>query len=246
MNGRVFFTFHGGLNDFLPLKRRGRPFTYDLPGTPSVKDAIEACGVPHPEVRLILVETRPVDFSHRLESGHRISVYPADCHPPIPEANLLPIRPMGRASFIADVHLGVLARFLRMLGFDCRYESEDPGDAGIAAIAREENRIVLTRDVGLLKHAAVRYGHWLRHQDARAQLAEVVTHYGLKQEFKPFTLCMRCNHPIESVAKEKVADRLPPRVLRECKHFSQCGGCERIYWKGTHYLKMKALVERLS
>ena len=244
--GRCWFTFHGDLKDFLSGKKRRPKWCFSFKGKPSIKDCIEAAGVPHPEVRLILVDGHPVDFSFQIAAEHEIEVFPAHSGPRLPEHCYLPFLPQGTTKFALDVHLGNLARCLRMLGFDCHYEREDPGDAQIAAIGRRENRIVLTRDIGLLKRSSVIYGHWIRNRNPKHQLREVVAHYGLgPNQCLPFTRCMQCNQSLLQVDKQAVTDRVPAKVLREFEVFLGCANCGRIYWKGSHYHQMKLLLQDL-
>src|SRR5437868_7866953 len=154
------FRFYEELNDFLAPALRKCEFPYAFTGTPSVKDAIEAIGVPHTEVDLVLVDGESVDFTRRLTGGERVAVYPVFERLDIAPVTRLRARPLRRTRFVLDVHLGKLARYLRLLGFDSVYRN-DYDDHTIVALAHEEQRIILTRDTGLLKHSAVTHGHWL-------------------------------------------------------------------------------------
>ena len=243
---QVTFTFHGGLNDFLPAGLRRRRVVHAFTGSPAVKDSIEARGVPHPEVGLILVEGKPVKFDYRLESGRGIEVYPPFRHPPFAAEHLLPVRPPGPPAFMLDVHLGILARFLRMLGFDTLYDSRDLGDAHLAYTASREHRILLTRDIGLLKRSAVVYGRFVRNKNPKKQVTETVHHYRLsRQDCRPFSRCLDCNQRLVAVTRHQVANRLPELVLEKHREFRYCGLCTKIYWKGTHYFNMKAMIDKL-
>lgn len=239
------FRFYAELNDFLPPGRRAVAFGYAFDGTPSIKDAIEAIGVPHPEVGLILVDGAPADFARLLHGGERVAVYPAFAR--LDVASLATLReplPEPRR-FVLDVHLGTLARRLRLLGFDALYRN-DYDDATIVRLAVAESRIVLTRDRGLLKHAAVAHGRWMRATAPREQLAEVVEAFGLRGGLRPFTRCLACNGVLERVDRGAVAARLPPWVREHGVRFARCRACGHVYWAGTHYERLRRIVDELA
>lgn len=238
------FRFYGPLNDFLPLAQRQVEFTHAFWGRPAVKDSIEAIGVPHPEVGLILQNRRPVGFDATLRDGDRISVYP-----PFRQLELssdLRLRPSlrQRPRFALDVHLGRLARYLRMLGFDTRYR-HDFDDAELAHLAREEARILLTRDHGLLERSLVRHGYFVRATDPERQLVEVTGRFNLLPQAEPLTRCLSCNGLLEPVPKASVADELPPKTRKHFERFYRCTSCQKVYWKGSHYEHMKQRIDRL-
>lgn len=239
----AFFRFYEELNDFLPVHKRKRTFSYPFDGRPAVKDAIEAEGVPHAEVDLILVDGRSVDFGYRIQDGDRVSVYPVFESLDISPLVRLRERPLRKTRFILDVHLGKLARFLRLLGFDTRYRN-DLDDPEIIEIAVSEGRIILTRDIGILKRSAVTHGYWLRSTDPEEQIQEVLHRFDLYSRIRPFYRCIHCNGLIEPVAKAKVESQLQPRTKKYHDEFFRCTGCGRIYWKGSHYLKMIARIDR--
>lgn len=239
---QAVFRFYAELNDFLPAPRRSTDFTHTFLDIATVKDFIESFGVPHTEVDLILVNGAPVDFAYRVQDGDRVSVYPVfeafDIAPVAPRVRPEPLR---EPRFILDTHLGRLAAFLRMLGFDCLYRNCYV-DEQLAAISRDERRILLTRDVGLLKRAAVTHGYFVRETDPKRQLPEIVCRFDLARLASPFTRCMRCNTPLDIVAKADVLLELPPRTAAAHHEFRRCPGCRRIYWKGAHYRRMLALL----
>ncbi|GAB3536463.1 Mut7-C RNAse domain-containing protein [Pontibacter brevis] len=216
---------------------------YRFTGTPAVKDAIEAIGVPHPEVGVILVNDLPVPFSYPLQAHDKVAVYPADANQNWPGGFSLQAKPPTPERFVLDVHLGKLVRALRMLGFDTCYEN-DYSDRTIANIAATEERIVLTRDVGLLKQKTIRWGYWLRSQHLEEQLAEVVNYFNLQRHFTPFTRCMACNGNIKEVSKEAVVAQLPPKTKLYFDEFFQCDSCNRVYWKGSHYERMQQFIQQ--
>lgn len=243
MEATATFEFFGSLNDFPALSGRGSKLQYKFTGAPAVKDAIEAIGVPHPEIDVILVNGLPVDFTHPLHADDRIEVYPADASRSWPEGYSLLAKHPAPDRFVLDVHLGKLARALRMLGFDTSYEN-DYSDKAIAQIAETDKRIVLTRDVGLLKHKNIRWGYWLRSQHLKEQLAEVISCYNLRHKFSPFTRCLACNGNIEQVPKESIVQQLPPKTQLYFNEFYQCDTCQRVYWKGSHYERMQQFIEQ--
>jgi uncharacterized protein with PIN domain len=242
---RAEFRFYEELNDFLAPALRKRAFAYAFNGTPSVKDAIEAIGVPHTEVDLVLVDGQSVDFTRRLTGGERVAVYPVFERLDISPVTRLRTQPLRHTRFVLDVHLGRLARYLRLLGFDTRYRN-DYDDAAIIGVARGESRIILTRDKGLLKHGAVTHGYWVRATAPRQQLAEIVRVFDLGGSVRPFTRCIRCNGELQAVPKSEVADRLPPRVRAHFEAFVQCPNCAAVYWPGSHYDKMRTMVDDLD
>ena len=242
---RAEFRFYEELNDFLAPALRKRAFVYAFNGTPSVKDAIEAIGVPHAEVDLVLVDGESVDFTRRLAGGERVAVYPVFECLDISPVTRLRARPLRLTRFVLDVHLGKLARYLRLLGFDTHYQNDYDDDA-IIGLARGESRVILTRDRGLLKRGAVTHGYWVRATAPRQQLAEIVRVFDLGSSARPFTRCIRCNGELQPVPKSAVAERLPPRVRSHFEEFVQCLNCAAVYWPGSHYDKMRKMVDELD
>lgn len=239
------FRFYEELNDFLPAEWRKRTFRYRFRGTPSVKDTIQAIGVPHTAVDLILLDGEPVRFSHQLRGGERVAVYPVFERMDISPVSRLRPKPLRRTRFVLDVHLGRLARYLRMLGFDATY-ARSRDDQRIIDHALAERRIILTRDRGLLKHSRVTHGYWLRSEQPLDQVREVLRAFDLSGQTRPFTRCMDCNGRIARVAKKRVGDGVDPAILHRFDTFWQCRDCGKYYWRGSHYLRMLSLVERLS
>ena len=233
--------FYAELKDFLPKGRRSGTVTrsFDVPG--SVKDAIEACGVPHTEVDLIVADGRSVDFSYLVSGEDRISVFPVfESFDITPIVKVRP-EPLRTVRFVVDSHLGRLARFLRLLGLDTLYEN-DWADPDLVQISTSEQRIILTRDVGLLKRGSVTHGHYVRAIDPREQVTEVVRRFHLARRLTPFTRCMVCNGELTRVAKEEIADRLPPETRRHVDEFQVCASCDKIYWQGAHHRKLGRIV----
>jgi uncharacterized protein with PIN domain len=234
--------FYGSLNDFLPAPRRQATVVCSFDCSPSVKDFIEALGVPHPEIDLLIVDGQPVDFSYRLRDGDRVAVYPLIRTFDLRDDVCLRPPPQPEPRLVADVHLGRLTAYLRLAGVDTKYRN-DYSDDKIVAISASEDRVLLTRDVGVLKHRIVIRGYFLRETQPARQLVEVLRHLDLVTGAAPFTRCLRCNTRLHVVAKDRVQDLLPART-RECyREFSRCPTCSRIYWQGSHYARMRLFIE---
>lgn len=238
------FRFYEELNDFLPAGRRKRPFHYQCALRATVKQAIEALGVPHTEVELILVNGESVDFSHLLGDGDRVSVYPQFESLDISPLLRVRERPLRTPRFIADAHLAALARYLRMLGFDAHLD-ETLDDTRIAELGAREKRIVLTRDRELLKHRVITHGCYVHETNPRRQLQEIVARFDLLAAMAPFTRCMECNAELTDVDKDAVTHQLPPGTAKYYDRFSRCPGCGKIYWPGSHHRRMCALIDEL-
>jgi uncharacterized protein with PIN domain len=234
--------FHGDLPFFLGSKTRRETVERALREKTSVKDVIESCGVPHPEVDLILVYGQPVDFHHTLRTDADMDVYPVGLLPPRFPENHLQVSNITK--FVADGHLGKLARDLRLLGFDIAYD-RDAGDRQLLAIMRESNRALLTRDRRLLMHAVVQHGYYLRSQNPINQTIEVLRRFALFSAIAPFTRCLRCNAPLQKVAKADVIQKLEPLTKIYYEQFRRCTGCDQIYWAGSHFSKLQKRLEEI-
>lgn len=236
------FRFYEELNDFLAPERRYLAFACPCPRGATAKHMIEALGVPHTEVELILVNGLSVGFEHILAEGDRVAVYPK--FEALDVTPLLRVRgqPLRETRFVADAHLGGLARLLRLAGFDTLYDNHYD-DAEIEAIAGREGRIVLSRDLELLKRRGVDHGCYVRAIEPKAQLREIVGRLDLARSLRPFSLCLCCNAPLRPVAKAEVAERLPPAVRRDQERFSTCDACGRVYWEGSHWRAMRRVLD---
>ena len=235
--------FYAELNDFLPQDRRQHAFRYGFHGTPSVKDTIEAIGVPHTEVDVILVNGCSVGFDYLLQGSERVAVYPVFERYDVSPVTRLRAAPLRVSRFIADVHLGSLARNLRLLGFDTTWE-RDLTDEEIVDIALNEHRIILTRDKGILKNGRVTHGYWLRNTDPLRQLDEVVRAIDLGRDIRPYTRCMECNGEVQPVARSAVGHSVPLQVFLVYRDFKQCQRPHRLYWEGTHLRRPDKTLER--
>jgi uncharacterized protein with PIN domain len=236
------FRFYAELNDFLPPERRFTEFTYGFLDVATVKDRIQSFGVPHTEVDFILVNGNPVDFAYRVQDGDRISVYPVFEAFDISGLTRLRPEPLRDPRFVLDVHLGRLAAYLRMLGFDALYQNCCT-DERLAEVSRGEHRILLTRDVGLLKRGAVTHGYYLRADKPRWQVVEVVVQFDLARLAKPFSRCLRCNTLLVQAGKDQVRHQLPAQVALLHDEFLRCPDCSRVYWKGGHFRRMRQWID---
>ncbi|MBN2113429.1 MAG: Mut7-C ubiquitin/RNAse domain-containing protein [Acidimicrobiia bacterium] len=232
------------LNDFLPPSRRQAAFVYAFSVPGSVKDALESLGVPHPEIGLILVNGEPAGFDRLLASGDRVAAYPRFRTLDVSGISPVHLAPLAEPRFLLDGHLGRLARYLRLLGCDAAHRPQAE-DAELAARATAEDRILLTRDLDLLKRSVVRRGYRVRATDPFAQAVEVLRYFDLVESVAPFTRCLPCGERLGPLPATAAAPRVPPAVAARHTDFRHCPGCGRVYWAGTHHSRLAALVERL-
>ena len=234
------FQFDGELNFFLSPSQKQVSFTYHFQQHPSIKDLIEAIGVPHTEVEVILVNGEGVDFSYLVNDGDRILVYPFSSNI-TPNVQLRAPYP-SIPCFLLDVHLGKLAASLRMLGFDCLYRN-DYEDEELAEISAAQQRILLTRDTGLLKRSIVTYGYYVREKNPDQQIVEVLRRFNLFELIQPCQRCVRCNGLLEAVDKELILDQLMPQTREYIDEFHRCRECGKVYWQGSHYQRMQQFIQ---
>lgn len=227
------FTFLAELNDFLPHPQRNTSFSLEFEPHQSIKHLVESLGIPHTEFGQVLVDGLPADPSSRLEDGAQVTVYPA--RDPLE----------GEPCFLLDNHLGQLATYLRMFGFDCLYRN-DYQDDELAQVAVEQDRVLLTRDRRLLMRKGIRHGYCIHQTDPRRQAAEVLRRYSLTDRIKPFQRCLKCNTPLQVVDKQDILDRLEPLTKRYYDDFRICPNCRQIYWKGSHYEHMQEQIIELA
>ena len=248
---KIHFRFYEELNDFLPKEKRKKRFEHNYIDRTSVKDVIESLGVPHTEVDLILVNGKSVGFNYLINDGDDISVYPVFESFDISKVQHLRPKPLRRPKFICDVHLGKLARYLRMMGFDVLYKNSFD-DEEIVRLSTKERRAILTRDRGILKRSEVTHGYFIRSSKVEKQTEEVVKRFDLQNSIKEFTRCLDCNHKLIKIANAKIEEELPPKVASsqneffpEGMDFHKCPGCSKLYWKGTHYQRMLSFVKKM-
>ncbi|CDO28333.1 Mut7-C RNAse domain-containing protein [Mycolicibacterium porcinum] len=244
MAGFVHVRAYAELNDFLDADSRSTTLRRPCQSHQTVKDVLEAMGIPHTEIDLILVDGHPVGFEHRPAVGARIAVYPMFEALDIGATARLRPEPLRHPRFVIDVNLGRLARLLRLLGFDVWW-ANDADDQALADISVEHERILLTRDRGLLKRRAITHGLFVHSQQPEEQALEVLRRLDLRRQANPFTRCVRCNGRLAAVPKEVVMDRLEPMTRRYYDEFSRCPDCGQIYWAGAHFVKLRGLVDSL-
>lgn len=240
--GIATFRFYEELNDFLRPDQRHHEFDCRYARAATTKHMIEALGVPHTEVELILVNGESSGFDRLLQDGDRVAVYPR--FEALDVTPLLRVRsyPLRNPRFVADAHLGGLAHLLRMMGFDTLYDNNYHDDE-LVDIVRNEGRILLSRDRELLKRRDVTHGCYLHAQKPEHQLRELVERLDLARGARPFTLCLHCNVPLRPIDKASVLDRLPPRVRENYERFSTCDQCGRVYWEGSHWRNMHRMLD---
>jgi uncharacterized protein with PIN domain len=230
--------FYAELNDFLAPERRQRDWRVAFEPPVPLRHLIETCGVPHTEVELILRDGRSVGLEEPVTPGDRFAVYPMfEAFDISPLVRLRPT-PLREPKFIADAHLGKLARRLRMLGFDTVW-CNDMGDAALAGIASTEHRILLTSDRALLMRRAVSHGCHVPPGSTSDQLAALVRRLQLCGSIRPFTRCTMCNGRLTPLTRKEAALLVPPGVTSRYREFWRCAGCDRIYWKGSHWESMR-------
>jgi uncharacterized protein with PIN domain/sulfur carrier protein ThiS len=239
------FRFYEELNDFLAPERRRQAFDRPCAQAATVKHMIEALGVPHTEVEMVLVNGESVGFDRMLKEGDRVAVYPkfeAFDVSPLLRVREHPLRVIHPMRFVADAHLGGLARLLRMAGFDTLYDNS-LDDSEIETIAAQLGRIVLTRDRELLKRRSITHGCYPHMLKPAQQLREIFQRLDLARSARPFTLCLHCNAPLHAIDQALVLDRIPPRARATYEHFSTCDVCQRVFWQGSHWQRMRALLD---
>jgi uncharacterized protein len=240
--GSVLVRVYGELNDFLPVACRQATLVCAFKSNASLKDLVEALGVPHPEIDLIVVNGQPVNFAYGVRDGDRVAVFPPFRTLDLDDIPRLGPPPEAESRFVADVHLGRLTAYLRLAGFDTKYRN-DYRDREIVAISAAEERTLLTRDVGVLKHCSVTRGYFLRQTQPARQLVEMLRYFDLASHAAPFTRCLRCNSPLSAVPKDRVEHLLPPRTREQYHEFARCPTCLRVYWRGSHYSRMSVFLE---
>lgn len=235
--------FYEELNDFLPEGRRKIRFEHKFNNRPSIKDLIESIGIPHGEVDFILVNGNSVDFAYIVKDGDDISVYPVFESLDIKNIQHLRALPLRNSKFVLDVHLGTLAKYMRMLGFDTLYRNNFT-DEELIQISQKEKRTILTRDTGILKRNIVLHGYFVRSTEPEIQIEEIMNRFDLYGSVKKFSRCLECNSPLEIISKEKIVERLPEKVRVNKNEFYICKNCDKIYWQGSHFRNMNRLMEK--
>jgi uncharacterized protein with PIN domain len=218
---------------FVPQGRRSGASPAATDGVSTLGHVVESLGVPLTEVGTLVVDGREVPVSHIPAAGESVEVRAVERPQRVPGA---PLR------FLLDVHLGTLARRLRLLGVDTAYESTDIGDPALAARSAAERRVMLSRDRGLLRRRELWAGAFVYSTRPEEQLRDVLDRF--RPELRPWTRCTACNGLLRQATKEEVADQLEGGTQRSYDVFAQCRECGRAYWKGAHHEQLEAIVER--
>jgi uncharacterized protein with PIN domain len=235
------FRFYAELNDFLSLDRKQKSFVQSFKTPVTVRETIESIGIPLSEVDLILVNEISVDLEYKLKEGDYISVYPVFESMDITSATKVRKTALRNPRFVLDAHLGKLAKYLRMLGFDTLYRN-DFMDSDIIEVALREKRIILTRDKPLLKSKKIRHGYYVRATEKHEQLNEVVQKFDLFNQFKSFTRCMTCNAVLVRKKKEEIIHKIDQETASIFDEFYYCPVCDKVFWKGSHFERMEKLI----
>jgi uncharacterized protein with PIN domain len=241
----VELRFYAQLNFFIAHAKQQKTFTLELFHPASIKDLIESQGVPHTEIGFLLANGQSVGFDYLLADSDRISVFP-DFHTlPVSEISKMNHGFPGEPKFILDGHLGKLASYLRLLGFDTLYPNQ-ADDEELARLAASDRRILLSRDRGLLKRKSVIFGGYVRNTDPQKQIAEVFHRYNLADYLHPFTRCAICNGILIEVLKSSVQADLPQHTRDSIERVWQCVICKKMYWRGSHMAGIERLFTEIS
>ncbi|GAA1933522.1 Mut7-C RNAse domain-containing protein [Kitasatospora viridis] len=223
--------FAAELHVFVPARQRGEASAVQVDGVSSLGHVVESLGVPLTEVGELLVDGAAVRPGHVPAAGQEIEV----------RAFQRPQQLPGPARFLLDVHLGTLARRLRLLGVDTAYENLDIGDAALAARSAAEQRVMLSRDRGLLRRRELWAGGYVYSHRPDEQLRDVLSRFA--PALAPWTRCTACNGMLRPATKSAVQERLEDGTERSYDAFAQCGDCDQVYWRGAHHARLDAIVE---
>ncbi|GAB2888908.1 Mut7-C RNAse domain-containing protein [Streptomyces mayteni] len=220
------------LRFFVAAARRAEETRVAVDGVSSLGHVVESLGVPLTEAGRLLVDGRQVPTSHVPADGETVEVVPVERPQRVPGA---PLR------FLLDVHLGTLARRLRLLGVDAAYESTDIGDPALAARSAAERRVLLSRDRGLLHRRELWAGAFVRSDRPDEQLRDVLGRFAPR--LAPWTRCTACNGALRAADKATVATRLEGGTRRTYDVFAECESCGRVYWRGAHHAQLAEIVD---
>lgn len=234
--GVVTLRLYGGLTWFVPDADRDGHVEVPIAAARSVKDLVESAGVPHVEVGRLVMDGTTVAFDQVVRGPCRVAVYPVSGD--LDDPNLRPPA-SDPVRFVADVHLGALARRLRALGFDTWWR-RDADDDQLAVRSEVDGRALLSRDRGLLMRRVVVHGYCPRSEVPDEQVVEVIGRFDLQRQARPFTRCVTCNGMLDAVAKRDVWDVLPPRTRIDHDDFVRCRDCGQVFWPGSHHAAMTA------
>ena len=226
-------------NSFKRRKNKDQEIIYPLERKTSIKNIIESLGVPHTEIGKIVVEDKDVDFNYIPANSQKITVLPIIPPFDVTRPSLLRPEPLQKIRFVVDVNVGKLARLLRMLGLDAEYSPKFL-DKDILFFSKTEKRIVLSKDIGLLECRQIIFGRHVQSIYPDDQLVEIIGFFGINGPFDFFSRCLRCNNKLSLVNTKDILHRLEPKTQKYFNRFKICPRCNRIYWRGSHYEKMKS------
>ena len=229
-----YFRFYEELNEYLPVEKRKDRFAHTFKHLSAVGSVLESMGIPLQEIDLLLVNDQSADFSRTIGDGDFVSIFPVFESMDIGSLASLPFRPLRKTRFILDIHLGKLARKLRLLGFDSLYGNDTTNDR-LISIMEKEKRIILTRNRRLLEESGISHGYRVREKNPDTQTVEIIHRFDLLNAIRPFNLCLECNLPLTPIGKDVIRDVLPPGIRQGFDLFYHCPGCRRNYWQGTHF-----------
>ncbi|MCC3776588.1 Mut7-C ubiquitin/RNAse domain-containing protein [Streptomyces sp. UNOB3_S3] len=233
MNGPVIFvSVAPELRLFVSVERRAAAAPVVTDGVSTLGHVVESLGVPLTEAGPLLVDGRPVPVSHVPAEGERVEIGA------VPRPQEVPGAPLR---FLLDVHLGTLARRLRLLGVDAAYESEDIGDPALATLSAAERRVLLSRDRGLLRRREIWAGAYVYSDRPDEQLRDVLGRFAPR--LAPWTRCTACNGPLQDADKDAVREHLEHGTRHTYDVFAQCVACGRVYWRGAHHARLEAIVD---
>jgi uncharacterized protein len=238
------FRFYAELNDCLRRAQRQGPFIYAFDEGATVGDAIESLNVPANQIDLLLVNGESTGLDRVLHEGDYLSLFPVFESFDIANVSKVRDKPLRTPRFVLDVHLGKLAHYLRMLGFDSAF-NKDADDDSLMKQSREEGRALLSKDRRLLQREEITRQYGVRENDSRLQLIEVLDRFDLYGSVSPFTRCIECNTLLVPIGKEEVRRFLPPNVQAHCNDCQLCLTCTRVYWRGSHYHRMTQFIDNL-
>jgi uncharacterized protein with PIN domain len=232
------------LNNCLDRARQYMNFPLSIPDGASTSDLITAIGLRPDQIDLILVNGQSAGMNYRLSDKDRIAFYPVFERLDISSLEKIHEIPLRRPRFILDVHLGKLARLLRLLGFDALYRNDYTRDELIQK-SIDEHRILLSKDEQLLKDELITHANLIRSPDPHRQINDLLQTLDLFSLAAPFTRCTLCNSMLHRIEKESVLFRIPTMTSKICDEYLLCPSCDHIYWKGTHYKRLESLVREI-
>ncbi len=228
---QIWISFAPELGVFISATQRAGRSAVRTDGSSTLGHLVESLGVPLTEVGTLLVDGRQVPASHIPAHGDEITV----------AGVVRPQRLSGPPRFLLDVHLGTLARRMRLLGIDSAYENLDIGDAALATRSAAEQRVMLSRDRGLLRRRELWAGAYVYSHRPADQLKDVLSRFA--PPLTPWTRCTACNGTLRDATKESVHGQVHDGTERTYDVFAQCADCEQVYWRGAHHARLNAVVQ---